>query len=119
MILSTRYEGRVAMVRIQGLLTASPALSRLKPQIDKLLAEQSSTGLVLDLTAVAEIDSSGLGELVAIHTSGTRRGVRVAFAQVNAKIREVLAVTRLDGVFTVCNDEASALQYVAQPEVSD
>ncbi len=114
-ILSTRHAGQVAIVQVQGRLTLSPATRQLKPRLDKMLSTKASTGLVLNLAGVTEIDSSGLGELVAIHTSATRRGVRVAFAEANAKILEMFTVTRLDGIFAVCADEKSALQHVAQP----
>ena len=118
-ILSTRHAGSVVIFQLQGPLTLGPALRRLKPRIDASLSPKSSTGVVLNLAGVAEIDSSGLGELVAIHTSATRRGGRVALACVPARIQGMLAITRLDGIFTLCADEASALQHLAQPQIPD
>jgi anti-anti-sigma regulatory factor len=38
---------------------------------------------------------------------------------VNRKIAELLEITRLDGLFVVAPDEASALQQIAQPQVAD
>lgn len=118
MILSIRHAGQAAIVQLQGQLTLSPALSQLKPRIDAALFAESSKGLVLNLAAVSGIDSVGLGELVAIHTSATRRGVRVALVQVSPRIQEMFAITRLDGIFAVYADEASALQHIAQAKIS-
>ena len=114
MILSSRHAGKIAVVRLDGRLTLSPALHKLKPRVDTILASNSSTGLVLDLSAVPDIDSAGIGELLTIHTSATRRGMRVALASVDRRVTEVLEITRLDGIFTICDDEKSALEHVAQ-----
>lgn len=112
--MSSRHAGKIAVVRLDGRLTLSPALHKLKPRVDTILASNSSTGLVLDLSAVPDIDSAGIGELLTIHTSATRRGMRVALASVNRRVTEVLEITRLDGIFTICDDEKSALEHVAQ-----
>ena len=114
MILSSRHTGKVAVVKLDGRLTLSPALHKLKPRVDTILLANSSTGLVLDLSAVPDIDSAGVGELLTIHTSATRRGMKVALANVNRRVNEVLEITRLDGIFTICENEESALQHVAQ-----
>jgi anti-anti-sigma factor len=113
-ILSSRHAGKVAVVRLDGRLTLSPALHKLKPRVDTILASNPSTGLVLDLSAVPDIDSAGVGELLTIHTSATRRGMRVALANVNRRVAEVLEITRLDGIFAICDDEKSALEHVAE-----
>ena len=92
----------------------SPALHQLKARIDKLIAAKTTSGLILDLSAVPDIDSAGVGELLTIHTSATRRGLKVALTGVNRRVQEVLDITRLDGIFAVCPDEKSALEHVAQ-----
>ncbi len=81
----------------------------LKPAIEKQIPAYA-TGLVLEMSAVAGIDSAGMGELVAIYFSLARRGVRVVLAGVEDRVKQALAITRLDGIFTLCADESSALQ---------
>src|SRR5207245_591450 len=74
-VLSTRFAGSVAIVQLQGSLTLGPNLRRLAPNIEKTLVGKASTGLILNLAGVSDADSSGLGELVAIHTAAKRRRV--------------------------------------------
>lgn len=114
MIVSTRSAGGIAIVDLHGRLTLSPALNQLKTRIEALLTSQPVTGLVLNFAEVSGLDSAGLGELMRIHTFAKQRGLRLALAGINPKISEVLKTTRLDGLFAVCADEASALQHVAQ-----
>ena len=92
----------------------SPALQQLKTRIDKLIAAKTTSGLILDLSAVPDMDSSGVGELLTIHTSVTRRGLKVALAGVNRRVQEILDITRLDGIFAICRDEKSALEHLSQ-----
>jgi anti-sigma B factor antagonist len=113
-VVSSRHSETVAVVRLEGRLTLSPALHKLKPRVDKILSLNTTTGLILDLSGVPDIDSAGLGELLTIHTSTTRRGLPVALANVNPRVQEVLTITRLDGIFTVCADEKSALESIAK-----
>src|SRR5215813_5346431 len=108
-VLSTKFAGSVAIVQLQGRLTLSPMLRRLKPMIEKTLDGKSPTGLVLSLAGVPDADSSGLGELVAIHTLASKRRTRIAITDVNTRIRDLFEMTRLDGLFTICDSEASAL----------
>jgi anti-anti-sigma factor len=95
-------------------MVLSPALQQLKTRIDKVIAAKTTSALLLDLSAVPDMDSAGIGELLTIHTSVTRRGLKVALANVNRRVQEVLDITRLDGIFTVCTDEPSALEHLAQ-----
>lgn len=115
MILSTRYAGRAAIVDLEGRLTLSPTVNEIRTRVDAALSAKSSTGLVLNFAAVSVIDSAGVGELMKIRTLAMQRGVRVALANANPKVVEVLKITRLDGLFKVCADEASALQHVTKP----
>ena len=119
MVVSTRFAGSVAIIQLQGPLTLGAMLQRLKPAVEKTLDGKAATALVLNLAQVTEADSSGLGELVSIHTSAARRRVRLVLTNVNGRIRDLLETTRLDELFTVCADEPSALQHVAHAQVSN
>ncbi len=56
--------------------------------------------VVLDLSPVAFMDSSGLGALVGVLKQCGRRG-DLALAGVNAPVLELLKLTRMDRVFAI------------------
>jgi anti-sigma B factor antagonist len=114
-----RFTGGTLLIRLEGPLTLSPAVNELKTRIEGLLSTKPGNALVLNLAAVSAVDSAGIGELMKIHTFAIRRGLRLVLVSVNSKIAEMLRITRLDGLFAICADEASALQQIAQPEVAD
>jgi anti-anti-sigma regulatory factor len=64
---------------------------------------------------VTYCDSAGLGELVGCHSSITRRGGILKLLYVPKKIRDILQVTRLDGLFELCTDEAAAVKSFGTP----
>lgn len=69
----------------------------LRAQILELFADPSST-VVLDLSRVGFMDSSGLGALVAGHKLADPHG-SFRLAGANSVVRRVLQVTGLDRVF--------------------
>ncbi len=65
--------------------------------------------LVLDMTNVTFMDSSGLGALIAISkTMG--KGQRMVLCNMVETVRNVISLTRLDQVFTILPTRQAALQ---------
>jgi anti-sigma B factor antagonist len=58
---------------------------------------------------VTYIDSSGLGALVASHTSARGQGAYLKLCHLGAKFQEILQVTKLVTVFEVYPTEAAAV----------
>ena len=91
--------GDVVGLALAGDLDMSATFA-LEPVLDRVLAEDPSE-LVLDLSHVAFVDSSGLGLLLATHERATRADVDMAIAGAGPEIQRVLHVAGLDGVLPV------------------
>ena len=79
--------------------------------------EDKSESVVLDLTEVPYIDSSGLGSLVSACVSRQKAGRRIALSGVNDRVFHLFEVTKTDGLFLIfaTTDEAiTALNGAAQ-----
>lgn len=70
--------------------------------------------LVIDLSELAFLDSTGIGTLVAIRRSALRRGVELVLVADDGWIRRLLAVVGLDTVITVVASVDAALERAAQ-----
>jgi anti-sigma B factor antagonist len=68
--------------------------------IDKLIAE-GKVQVAADLRDVSALDAGALGKLVAIHERLRAAGGGLTLVAPSARIRKLLAVTRLDTVFRV------------------
>ena len=72
----------------------------LEPVLDRVLAEDPRE-LVLDLSHVGFVDSSGLGLLIATHERATRADVDMAIAGAGPEIQRVIHIAGMDGVLHV------------------
>ena len=76
--------------------------------IQALLA-RNQTNIVLNLTDLEYLDSSGIGELARNYMSVVKKGGAMKVVGLAPKVEEILKVTQLYQVFPEFPDEASAL----------
>ena len=77
---------------------------------DVLLDAVKGAGTVLvDLSGVSYIDSSGVASLVEALQKAKKQGTRFALASVNPAALRVLKLARLDNVFTIHETVADGL----------
>lgn len=81
------------------------------PDVRKFLLKYLSQGknLVVDMSAVGYIDSSGVASLVEAYQTARKKGNRFALAQVGPAALRVLQLARLDRVFTIFPSVEEAL----------
>jgi len=74
------------------------------------LSEEASTRVVLDLTSVDFIDSSGLGAIVAaMKQLGPERPLEIA--ALSPTVEKVFRLTRMDSVFTIHDSAEAAVSH--------
>lgn len=62
---------------------------------------QDGRSVVVDLTEVGFLDSTGLGALVAARTSAAERGASLPLVCTHQRILKLFTITGLDGVFKI------------------
>ncbi len=105
---TVRNTGDVAIVDLAGRLTLGEGSGTLRSTIKDLLA-QGSKKILLNLKEVGYIDSSGLGEMVASYASVTNGGGRIKLMNAEARVRDLLTVTKLYSVFEDFSNESTAI----------
>ena len=73
------------------------------------LLEQGATKMVLNLGGVSYIDSSGLGELVSAYSTASKNKCAIKLLHVQAKVQDLLQITKLYTVFESHVNEAEAV----------
>jgi anti-sigma B factor antagonist len=106
--MTTHEVDGVTVVALDGNVVLGEETSSLREKMTSLLAEGKKK-LVLDMKNVTFIDSAGLGALVGVHHSASTRGATLKLANLGAKFKELLQITRLLTVFDVSNTEADAV----------
>lgn len=85
-------------------------------ELEKLIAEMDADkipALVINLVDVDMMNSTALSRIIAGHVKFQRRNARVALCQLDARIENILVITRLSLVFDVYPDEAQAVEACA------
>jgi len=67
----------------------------------KLWRAQNAPNMIVDLTNVPYVDSSGIGSLVNMHVSRQKLGGSVLLLGLSERVKTVLAVTRVDKIFAL------------------
>ena len=110
--ISSRREGNdSAVLSLQGEVDVSNS-DLVKNAAVSLLADNVQR-LVIDLSSTEYLDSAGLGILVGLLKRVNESARSLVIAGARPQVKRVFEITRLDGVFTMCDDVASALQEVA------
>jgi len=105
---TTRDVNDVSIIKLDGKITIGAG----DQQLRDVIAAACSGGknkILLDLSGVTTIDSSGIGELVGSYTTVTNRGGKLKLLHLPAKLNELLHVTQLITVFEVYDSEQEAL----------
>jgi len=106
---SSRSVDGVEIIKLDGKITIGSGDQQLREVIGNALSS-GRTNILLDLSGVTTIDSSGIGELVGSYTTVTNRGGKLKLLHLPAKLNELLHVTQLITVFEVYENEQDALK---------
>jgi anti-sigma B factor antagonist len=109
---SVRKVGDVAIVDLAGRVTLGEGSGLVRSTI-KDLVNGGQKNILLNLKEVSYLDSAGLGELVGSYASVTHGGGSIKLLHPQAKVHDLLQVTKLYTVFVAFDDENDALRSFA------
>jgi anti-sigma B factor antagonist len=110
--LSNRQVGDVTVVDAAGRITLGEGASAFRDLIRDLSAKGTKK-LLVNLSEVSYIDSSGIGEMVSSYTTVTNHGGQLKLLGLNKRVKDLLQITKLYTVFEVFDEEASAIRSFA------
>lgn len=103
-----RQAGDVTVLDMNGKIRMGEGSSVLREAIRKLVSDGKKK-ILLNLGGVGNIDSSGIGELIANYTTVSKDGGQVKLLNLTGKVKDLLVITKLLTVFDVYEAEADAL----------
>ena len=100
--IATSTEGDAAIVRCSGkLVTGSKEV--LQTEVRSLLP--GAKRIVLDLTDLGYMDSSGLGSIIGLYVSVKNAGGRLEVINLSARVRQLFSMTNVLSLFEVCGEQ--------------
>ena len=73
------------------------------------LLDRKPRRMIIDLSGVPSMDSSGVASLVKLMARARKAGIALALASLTERVRGIFEITRLDNVFQVCKTIEEAL----------
>jgi len=107
--LSTRQVGDVTVIDATGRITLGEGASTFRDTV-RDLAAKGDKKILLNLSDVTYIDSSGIGELVSGFTTVTNHGGVLKLLGLSKRVKDLLQITKLYTVFEVFDDESTAVR---------
>ena len=103
-----RQAGPISLLDVAGRLT-SFEIGALRDSISRLL-KQGRKNIVLNLSGLQYLDSSGIGELARVYVSVVKESGQMKVVGLSPKVEEILRITQLCQVFPEFPSEEAALQ---------
>ena len=100
------------VVEVHGKLIGSAENCEAFHEVFKGLLNTGIDNIIIDLTHSPWANSQGIGMLIGAHTSIINTGGKLVLSGVSERIKDVLAVTKLDRVFKTFDSEDGAVKYL-------
>ena len=105
----TAVQDGILFVRLSGDLIGSPDTQQLLQSVDQHLGDELRHCAV-DLSEVRYINSTGIGVLVSLLTKFRSRGGELVLINPADHPRKMLALTKLNSIFSIADDDSAAAQ---------
>jgi anti-sigma B factor antagonist len=107
--LNTRQVGDVTVVDVAGRITLGEGSSALRDTLREMVGKGQKK-VLLNMSEVSYIDSSGIGELVSGFTTVTNAGGQLKLLNLTKRVKDLLQITKLYTVFDIHETEVSAIR---------
>jgi anti-anti-sigma factor len=101
-------DGILTIVFDDARILDETTLEQLSVDLMELLNKTTEERVILDFRNVKFMSSSFLGKLVQVHKKSMEFKVKLKLCSIDSEIRQVFKITRLDRLFDIESDEASA-----------
>jgi anti-sigma B factor antagonist len=105
----SRQVSNITIVDLSGRITAGEGARALRDTIDKLAAA-GQVHILLNLADLNYIDSAVMGEMVGASNTVRKLGGDIKLLNPQARISQLLQMTKLSTVFAIFANEHTALQ---------
>ena len=102
-----RWIGRIAVAAVQGDIDLSRSVEFQHQLL--LLLDENPQRLVVNLSGVPYMDSSGVASLVKVLSRTRRAGTTLTLVGLSPRVKSLFQITRLDGVFQIVATEDEAV----------
>ena len=105
----TRKTDSVRIIKITGRLDPGEGPDQLFEMVERFLEDDDELSFLLDLRSVTYVSSTGVGSLIKSYRSVLKKKGHLKLLSPSQSVRNILAISKLDGVFEIFSEESEAL----------
>lgn len=105
---TSTIENGIGLIEVRGELIGGTETDELRRAVAGFV-DRDYHKLLIDLSGVTFVNSTGIGVLVGAHTTYSRKGWQIKLTGVNNNINSVFVITKLSLVFDVHDTRAEAV----------
>lgn len=98
----------VTVITVRGVINFGESARQFSSFLQELL-KSGVPAVLVDMSGIDNVDSTGLGELVGYLQRFEKEGRRLALLRPHRRIMSLLKLTRLDEIFPVYEDREEAI----------
>ncbi len=106
---TTTLDGGIGLIEVSGSLVGGEETDKLRQSVAGFV-DREYDKLVIDLSRVTYINSTGIGVLVSAQTSYSRKGWQIKLCGLNKNIDNIFVITKLTLVFDVADTRDAAIK---------
>jgi len=107
--IAERQVGDVTVLDLWGQITIGESSETFRSTVKELI-ENGRKNVLLHLGGVHQVDSCGLGTLVAMYSSVRKGGGELKLVQLSERLENLMVMTKLLTIFDAYKDEAVAVE---------
>lgn len=111
-IKTSTLDSGIGLIEAKGSIVGGDETVQLRQAIAGF-ADREYQKLIIDLSGVTYINSTGIGVLVSAHTTYSKKGWHVKIVGVNKNISNIFVITKLTLVFEVHDTREEAIKSFA------
>jgi anti-sigma B factor antagonist len=109
MKIKTEKQNDIMVLVLDGDMMGGPDATQLSEKIHELI-DAGQKHIVLDMSKVDRMNSSGLGILIGGLTTVRANGGEMKLTHMTAKVKELITITKLNSVFDIFDSEKDAVE---------
>ena len=113
-VTSQRVTDTLAIVDIEDKLMTEEHIKMLQKAVNDLL-DENYKDIIVDLSKIKRINSSGLGSLISLYTAASNKNGTLKIGGLNEFVKNVLNITKLIEVFEIYPTKEEAVKSFSHP----
>lgn len=112
---SIEHDDKIVIFRVKNDALNSKISAKFKAEL-LILCQPDIDGMIINLTPVSNMDSSGLGGLLLAHRQLKEHHIPIALVGVNDFIKSIMEISQIDSFFELYDTEEEALEMLRGPD---